>query len=58
MGWGVRDYPAPPEPEPMPKCPVCGAECVTVYRAHDFAVVGCDMCIDAVDAYEWLEERQ
>ena len=30
MGWGVHDYPEPPE-EPMPVCPECGEECDTLY---------------------------
>lgn len=56
MGWGVRDYPTPPENDRVPVCPVCGQDCRTIYRAHDFTVVGCDQCIDSLDAYMWMDE--
>lgn len=39
-----------PEAEPI-CCPVCGDECETFYTAGG-EVVGCDMCIEAVEAYE------
>lgn len=39
-----------PEAEPI-CCPLCGEECETFYRA-DGEIVGCDMCIEAVEAYE------
>lgn len=55
MGWGVHDYPAPPDPEPMPRCPVCGGECETVYVTHDRTVVGCDQCIDSYDSIYWFD---
>ena len=57
MGWGVHDYPTPPEPEPMPRCPVCGAECETVYANRDGTVVGCDECIEAYDSIFWEENK-
>ena len=58
MGWGVHDYPSPPDPEPMPRCPECGEECETLYRAADGAIVGCERCIDTIDAYDYFEERE
>lgn len=57
MGWGVHDYPAPPDPEPMPRCPVCGEECETVYVDRANAVVGCNECIEAYDALFWEENQ-
>lgn len=33
-------------------CPVCGAECETVYIDEDDQVVGCDCCIRAKDVYD------
>lgn len=42
----------PPEPEENPRCPCCGEECETLYRAFSGAVVGCEKCVDALDAWE------
>lgn len=51
MSWGVYDYPEPKDaPHNLPYCPVCGKECVTVYRDRDWQIVGCDECITAEDA--------
>jgi hypothetical protein len=59
MGWGVRDYPGePPEKRPVPVCPVCGWECETIYLDTNRNPVGCDNCIDAMDAYEWEEQDE
>jgi hypothetical protein len=37
--------------EKEPVCPVCGKECESFYK-HKGEIVGCDMCIRKVDAYE------
>lgn len=51
-GLGAGSYPeAPHLPEP-PHCPICGAECETIYRTVQLYIVGCDMCLKAVSAYE------
>ena len=42
----------PPEPEAAPCCPCCGEECETLYRALSGTVVGCEKCVDALDAWE------
>lgn len=55
MGWGVHDYPSPPE-RPQPICPVCYQECYTVYLVNG-EVVGCDNCVMELNAYEWLDEE-
>lgn len=34
-----------------PKCPCCGQECETIYKA-DGEIVGCDSCLIAYDAWE------
>ncbi len=33
-----------------PACPVCGRECMTIYRDRDGEIVGCDDCIREIDA--------
>lgn len=39
-----------------PICPVCGEECDTLYlQGKAGEVVGCDMCIRSVDAWECEE---
>ena len=52
----VRDIPEaalePREQEEMPKCPFCGWECNTLYRARGGEIVGCENCIDALDAVD------
>ena len=52
---GLRDYPDPPNYE-VPHCPVCGQECETLYRDRYGEVIGCNDCIDAVDAWEVLDD--
>lgn len=46
------DWPDGKEPG-YPICPVCGAECETVYKDKLMQIIGCDVCkeIDAYDAY-------
>lgn len=58
MGWGVHDYPEPPPEPPRPTCPVCGQECDTYYRGADGAIIGCDVCIDALDAWDYYYEME
>lgn len=36
-----------------PRCPVCGAECSTIYRDRYGDAVGCDECVTAIDAWEY-----
>lgn len=50
MGWGVYDYSDPPENRGA-VCPVCGAPCYKIYKRGG-EIVGCDDCIDEVDAEE------
>ena len=35
-----------------PHCPVCSAECDTIYKNSDGDIVGCDECISTADAWE------
>lgn len=47
-------YPAGKEPR-WPVCPVCGAECDTIYRNKKSEIVGCYECLDSRDAWETPE---
>ncbi|MDO4175779.1 MAG: zf-TFIIB domain-containing protein [Eubacteriales bacterium] len=38
-----------------PKCPVCGAEAEEFYKFDGITIVGCDNCIDRVNAWEEQE---
>ena len=44
-------YPDGKEPT-YPHCPVCSAECDTIYKNSDGDIVGCDECISTADAWE------
>ena len=45
-------YPYGKEPE-YPHCPICGAECDTIYiRNEDYEVIGCSECLSSRDAWE------
>ena len=52
----IKDYrPEPPGVEELlPRCPVCGAECDTLYEDMFGEFAGCDRCIHLKDAYEEL----
>jgi len=39
MGWGVHDYPDPPD-YTVPICPVCGEETDTLYADRDGEISG------------------
>ena len=47
-------YPSWKEPE-YPHCPVCGAECGTVYMNNIGEIFGCDECVRTDDAWETPE---
>lgn len=54
-------YPEPPIDPPdydVPECPVCGAECDTIYTSMNGEVLGCNECINSKDAYDYMEERK
>lgn len=34
-----------------PICPVCGADCETVYKTRNYDILGCDRCLRPVDAW-------
>lgn len=39
-----------------PICPVCGAECETLYKDKWGDVIGCEDCVTAVEAWEENDE--
>ena len=47
----------PPDPEPMPICPICGAETDTFSVTHLNEIVGCDECVNVTDAYMFAERE-
>lgn len=44
-------YPDGKEPD-FPHCPICGAECDTVYLNKDMEVIGCSECVRTENAWE------
>ena len=44
-------YPDGREPE-YPRCPICGAECETIYQDVDGDIFGCDECVATKDAWD------
>ena len=44
-------YPDGKEPV-FPICPVCGEECDTMYKDRYGAYVGCDVCMETVNAWD------
>lgn len=57
MGWGVRDYPEPPE-YTVPRCPVCNEETDTLYADMNGEIFGCDNCVKTIDAWDWEENNK
>ena len=48
-GWPTGLEPA------APVCPVCGAQCETIYRDMHGDISGCDECITQLNAWEMQE---
>lgn len=42
----------PPEEEARPRCVWCGEECETLYRDRAGLIVGCEHCVETLDAWE------
>ena len=48
----------PPEPDAV-CCPVCGEECNEIYTDMTGTAVGCEHCMQSMDALQWAEwERE
>lgn len=41
-----------------PVCPVCGEETNTFYRDKAHEIIGCDMCVKTVDAWDYCDEER
>lgn len=39
-------------------CPVCGNECMMLYKTYDGEIVGCDECLHEIYAFEYFEEDE
>ena len=39
-----------------PRCPVCGDTAETIYKDIWGDIVGCDNCVEALNAWEWNDE--
>lgn len=38
-----------------PHCPICGAECETIYLDREKNIIGCDCCVTSADACQQEE---
>lgn len=47
-------YPGGREPD-YPICPICGAQCETLYRDFHGETFGCDECVTQYNAWEMPE---
>lgn len=45
-----------PDDYDVPVCPCCGEECDTLYKQGGI-VLGCEMCIEEVSAWEVMENE-
>ena len=45
-------YPGGKDPV-YPRCPVCGEECETIYKDRFGRCVGCDVCMETKDAWDY-----
>lgn len=41
-----------PREEAMPRCPWCGEECEHLYRDRAGTILGCENCIEDLNAYD------
>ena len=55
-GLKPMEMPFDPDEETV-NCLICGAECETLYRRLDGEIVGCDVCVYPIDAYDWLHSE-
>lgn len=53
--FNLPEPPLEPPEEKEPICPYCNSECRLLYK-RDELVIGCDVCIDMCDAYDYMME--
>lgn len=53
--FDLPELPLEPPEEKIPQCPYCQSECRLLYK-RDKLVIGCDVCIDMYDAYDYMME--
>ena len=46
----------PPEPVEV-VCPICGADCRQYYRNLNGEILGCEECVEEINAEEYLAEQ-
>lgn len=51
----LPERPLEPPEKTCPVCPVCGDECNYFHMGWDGNIVGCDKCVDVVDAWEDMD---
>ena len=47
-----------PVEEPQPVCPICGEECEYIFTNLLNDVVGCERCLEQVDAWDWMDSQK
>lgn len=48
----------PREQDPTPICPICGDETATYYRNSAGFIIGCESCVEMIDAWEYKEDHK
>ena len=51
----IPEPPLEPHEEKHPRCPFCGEECEKYYRWRHGTIIGCDNCVEEVDAWEEMD---
>ena len=51
----IPEPPLEPPEERHPRCPFCGEECEGYYCWPNGAIIGCENCVEEVDAWEEME---
>lgn len=46
------------DPPPEAHCPCCGDECENLYVDSGGEVVGCEHCVETVDAWDWEQAHR
>jgi len=51
----IPEPPLEPPEQMHPRCPCCFLECDKYYKDWFGRILGCDLCIDEVDAWEEMD---